>query len=84
MGVGANVVVNMYIRVRVVAGAKRESVLVDGDCFFVSVKLPAERNLANVRVLELVADHFKISPRKIRIISGHHSSGKILSIPDVK
>lgn len=73
----------MYIRVRVAAGAKKESFeQVSEDSFLVSVKEPAEQNLANRRVLELVAEHFGASPRQIRIISGHHSPGKILSVPD--
>ncbi len=73
----------MYIRVRVTADTKKESFIKsDEDSFLVSVKEPAEQNRANKRVLELLAEHFNISPRQIRIISGHHSPGKIFSIPD--
>ena len=75
----------MYIRVRVAAGAKKESFgQVSEDSFLASVKDPAEQNLANRRVLELVAAHFGINAKQVRIISGHHSPGKILSIPDMK
>ncbi len=71
----------MYIKVRVRTGAKKESVeQLAGDRFAISVKEPAERNQANERVVELVAMHFKISPAKIRIKSGHHSPSKILSV----
>lgn len=73
----------MYIRVRVIADAKKETLEQTAeDSFLVSVKEPAEQNLANKRVLELVAKHFVIEPKRIRIISGHHSPGKILSVPD--
>lgn len=73
----------MYIRVRVSAGAKRESFeRVSEDSFLVSVKEPAEQNRANKRVLELVARHFDIEPKQVRIISGHHAPGKILAVPD--
>lgn len=73
----------MYIRVRVQASVKRDLLEKTGeDSFVVSVKMPAEQNLANRRVLELVAEHFQISPKQIRIISGHHAPGKILSVPD--
>lgn len=73
----------MYIRVRVAAGAKKESLeQTSEDSFLVSVKDPAEQNLANRRVLELVAAHFGANAKQIRIISGHHSPGKILSVPD--
>lgn len=73
----------MYIRVRVAADVKKESFTQTGDdSFLVSVKEPAEANRANTRVLELVAAHFGINPKQIRIISGHHSPSKMLSIPD--
>ena len=73
----------MYIRVRVLADAKKESVKkLTKDSFAVAVKAPAEQNLANRRVLDLIAEHFNITPKQIRIISGHHAPGKILSIPD--
>lgn len=73
----------MYIRVRVSAGAKKESFeQVSEDSFLVSVKEPAEQNRANKRVRELVAGHFGVEPKQVRIISGHHAPGKILSVPE--
>jgi len=73
----------MYVKVRVIAGAKKESCTqVSADHFKVSVREPAERNLANRRVMELVAMHFKLLPKQVRIISGHTSPSKIFSIPD--
>ena len=75
----------MYIRVSVSAGAKKEVFKqVKNDSFLAAVKDPPEQNRANKRVLELVAAHFGILPKQIRIVSGHHSPGKILSIPDKK
>lgn len=75
----------MYIRVSVSAGAKKEVFKkVKSDSFLVAVREPAEQNQANRRVLELVANHFDLLPKQIRIISGHHSPSKIFSIPDKK
>lgn len=75
----------MYIRVRVSAGAKKETFVANSDdSFLVSVKEQAEGNRANTRVLEVIAEHFGILPKQIRIISGHHAPGKILSIQDSK
>lgn len=72
---------NMYIKVRVIADAKREEFTKKtADNFKISVREKAERNMANRRVIELMAKHFKIQPAKIRIVSGHHSPSKILSI----
>ena len=71
----------MYIKVRVATGVKKEAWKeISVDTFEASVKEPAERNLANTRVKELAADHFKVSVGKVRIVSGHHSPSKILSI----
>lgn len=50
------------------------------DHFEVSVRELAERNLANRRIIELVARRFKLPVGKVRIISGHHSPSKILSV----
>ena len=73
----------MYVKVRVIAGAKKETVQeVSAGYFKISVREPAERNLANRRIVELVAAHYKILPKQVRIISGHTSPSKILSIPD--
>ena len=71
----------MYIKVKVTAGAKKEKfVKKTKDHFDVSVKEPAERNLANKKVVELVRDYFKVYNGEVRIVSGHHSPSKIINI----
>ena len=71
----------MYVKLRVVAGAKKESfVQKSKDLFLISVREKAEMNQANKRLLVLIADHFKVACGKVRIVSGHHSPGKILSV----
>jgi uncharacterized protein YggU (UPF0235/DUF167 family) len=71
----------MYIKVRVQAGSKKEEIRKKNkDTYLISVKEKAERNLANKRVCEIMAKEFGISEKNIRIISGHQSPSKILSI----
>ncbi len=71
----------MYIKVKVTAGTGKETFKkISDDHFEVSVKEKAERNMANGRVLELVARHFEIPKGKVKIVSGHHSPGKIFSV----
>jgi uncharacterized protein YggU (UPF0235/DUF167 family) len=71
----------MYIKVRVTAGAKRELVeKVSFDHYDISVREPAERNMANTRIRELVAHELGVPLGKVRIISGHHSGSKMLSV----
>ncbi len=72
-----------YIHVKVMAGARKEFFRRKSkDHFEVSVKEKAERNMANTRVLELVASHFKIPVNKIRIVNGHRHPSKLLVIED--
>jgi len=70
-----------YIHVKVTAGAKKEFFKKKSlDHFEISVKEKAERNMANSRVLELVARHFKIPKSKVRIVNGHRHPSKLLVI----
>lgn len=70
----------MYISVRVVAGARAEKVeALPKGRLKVWVKAPAERNLANKRVRELVAAHLQMPLAKVRLLSGHTSPSKIFS-----
>jgi uncharacterized protein YggU (UPF0235/DUF167 family) len=71
----------MYVKVLVVAGAKKERFFQKTEnSFNISVKEPAERNLANKRVLEIVSNHYSVGIRKVKIINGHHHPSKLLSI----
>lgn len=80
----------MYIRVTVTAGARKEVFVQKSEDHFaspvglwprdISVKEKAERNMANVRVLEIVAKYFKISKNKVRIVNGHHHFSKLLVV----
>jgi len=71
----------MYVKVKVTPMAKKE-VFVEKtkDHFDVSVKEPAKMNMANRRVVELVAKNYNLPVGRVRIISGHHSRSKILSV----
>lgn len=73
----------MYIRVEVYPGTKKERVSEVGENRLeIWVKAPAERNLANQRAREILADKYQKSLAKVRIVSGHHSPRKIFSIDD--
>ena len=73
----------MYIHIKVRANSKKEEFRKKNeDHFEISVREKAEHNLANARVLELIALHLNIPQSHIRIINGHHSPTKLLSIRD--
>ena len=72
---------SFYIHVKVTASAKKESfVQKSEDHFEISVKEKAERNMANTRVLELIASHFEVPIGKVRIINGHHHPSKLIIV----
>ncbi|MEK7095186.1 MAG: DUF167 family protein [Patescibacteria group bacterium] len=67
----------MYIKVKVIAGAKKEKIEKKSeDHYEIWVKEKAENNRANERILEIFR-HLYID-MIIRIVSGHHSPSKIL------
>lgn len=71
----------MYVRVEVRPGARKESVLqTDDKTYTIAVKEPAERNLANLRVREVLAEHLSVPIGKVRMVSGHRSPRKIFDI----
>ena len=71
----------MYVKVKVFAGTRKQQVKEVGENRYeIYVKEPAERNMANSRVIELVAELYKISQKAVKIFSGHHSPSKLLSI----
>ena len=70
-----------YIHVKVTAGAGKESFKKKNeDHFEISVKEKAERNMANIKIVELLAEHFKIPISKVRIINGHKHPSKLLIV----
>ncbi|MDO8521682.1 MAG: DUF167 domain-containing protein [bacterium] len=71
----------MYIKVRVKTGQKKESVAegIKGT-LAISVKEKAERNSANARIMKIVAGRLGVPVKKVRIVSGHHSPSKLLSV----
>ncbi len=84
----------MLIKIKVLTSAKKEKVVkksaptlsvgaptesVGEYKFEISVKEPAERGLANEKVIKLLRNEFK-GYNKIRIVSGHHSPSKIISL----
>lgn len=73
----------MYVKIEVAAGAREESVKKTGaDSFLVSVREKAERNLANRRVAKLIREYFGGAGGRVavKIVSGHRSPRKILTV----
>ena len=71
----------MKIKVQVKPRSKREGVevLADGS-YRVRAHAPPTQGKANERVRELLAQHFKVSPSRVQLISGAKSRIKIYNI----
>jgi uncharacterized protein YggU (UPF0235/DUF167 family) len=69
----------MYIKIKVETDAHAEKVVrYADDHFLVSVKEPAERNMANRRVLQIFRGLY---PRKsVKLVKGHQSLAKIVEV----
>lgn len=71
----------MYIKVRVFPESKKEKIEQKNENnFTLFVKEPAERNMANNRIRQIMADFYRVNVNSVRILNGHHSPSKILSI----
>jgi uncharacterized protein (TIGR00251 family) len=71
----------MEISVIIVPNSKScEIVKVSENSYKIRVDVPASKNKANKRLVEILAEHFKVSKSSISIIKGLKSRNKIVRI----
>jgi len=71
----------VYVKIKVTPGSKKEVVTKNGiDNYLISVKEKREENKANIRALAIVASLYGVRTDDVRIVKGHHQSGKLLII----
>ncbi|MEN9920553.1 MAG: hypothetical protein RL538_446 [Candidatus Parcubacteria bacterium] len=71
----------MYVKVHVFAGMKKELVTkVKDNHYEIVTKAPAERNLANEHVREMIAREYGVGKKAVRIVNGHHNPSKLLEV----
>jgi uncharacterized protein YggU (UPF0235/DUF167 family) len=71
----------MYVKVVVTPKSKRERVSKIKDTeFHIEVREPALQNMANAKVREIIAHEFGVSVAKVRLLTGHRSRAKIVSV----
>ena len=69
----------MYIHVRIKTKQKTELIeKISETKYIVSVKEEAKQNRANTRMIEMIRDYCKV--HTVKIVSGHHSPSKLLSV----
>lgn len=70
----------MFIKVFVTPDAKKEKVEEKGGVLRIAVREPATGNRANTRVRELIALRAGKPLGRVRILTGHRSRAKMISI----
>ncbi len=71
----------MYIKVKVFPKSKKEEIVrLSDNRFEIKIKEKAERNMANNKVREVLADKFGVPAGKVRIVNGHQSPSKLIDI----
>ncbi len=71
----------MLIHIKVTAGAKKDSVKKKNDTsYIVTVKEEAKDNMANRKMMSLMAEELNVPTAAIRIITGHHTPSKIVEV----
>lgn len=73
----------MYVKITALTGQKQEFLREENNGrFVISVKEKPEQNMANRKIIEIIALHFKVPVSKVKIVSGHHKPSKIFDIVD--
>lgn len=71
----------MKIFVEVKAGRKEQGIKkIDENHFAVSVKARAQEGQANIAVIKIIAEHFRVPKSAVKIVSGQSSRTKVLQI----
>jgi len=69
------------IRVKAKPNSKKEGIKKLGENFYeVRVSAPPEKGKANERIIELLAEFFKVPKKKIKLIKGEKSKEKLFEI----
>ena len=73
----------MYINVKVITNTKQKEFLKLKPLYYKAklISIP-EKGKANLELIDLIAKYFKCAKSEVKIISGHRSREKLLSIPD--
>ena len=72
----------MIFAVRVIQKASRNLVKEESDHLKVYLTKPAQDGLANIQLISLLAEHFKVKKYQITILKGENSRSKLVQISD--
>jgi uncharacterized protein YggU (UPF0235/DUF167 family) len=71
----------MYIKVYVTPNSRKEIVEKESPTTYrIKVREPKERNLANIRLRQILASEFGTKLGQVKIVSGHRSPTKVFDV----
>lgn len=70
------------INIKVTANARKNEVVEEDGRYKVYVSSPAVDGKANKKVIEVLAEHFKVKKNQIEILQGLKSREKVIKIED--
>lgn len=72
----------MIVKVKVTPKSKKEAILKKGEFLKVYVNAPPQQGKANKRLIEILAEYYKVKKDKIKIRKGEHCREKIVEISE--
>ncbi len=70
----------MKLSIKVIPNVRKSEVVEEAGFLKVKVDAPAREGKANKRVIEILADYFKVPKSRIRILKGQNSKNKLVEI----
>lgn len=70
----------MRLKVKVIAGAKKESISEEGDHLKVKLTARPVKGKANEALIEALSKHFNVPKSRITILHGHTSNKKEVEV----
>ena len=75
----------MLIKVKVFSHSKKQGIIKKSeDSFEIKVKVKPLQGHANKEAIKILAEYFKISESKVRLIKGFRHTNKVFSILEIK
>ncbi len=70
----------MIISVKIIAGARSESIVLRDEVYVIRVRAIREDGKANAAARELLATHFSVPTTSVELVRGHTATRKVFEI----
>ncbi len=71
----------MNIEVKVIAGARKRAIMLEGSLLKVKILSKPLKGKANEELIEYISDTFGIRRKDVAIVAGQRDTRKVISIP---